>query len=412
MEYTREQIRNATQAIESWSLGQTSRQFETSGRGVATISTGRGDHGGVSYGAYQLSTNQGTIQEYLRFAKDYQDDFRGLTPATAAFNQKWLELARSDPNFAQSQHDFIKQKHFEPQMEALASRGFDLSDRGRAVQDMVWSTAVQTRNLTPTIIIKGIEEKFGKNVALSDLTDKQIIEAAQEYKINHNSELFGRSRALWNGLLSRATNEKSDLLKLATNEEIYQEVNKKVSSKDSFGQSAQQFLDKRGRVEGDLQVYRGDTYTFEKQANTLTVHRHGNEILKQVGDQIVVDKVTPLDVKALSTVNQYLDKVEQQTKEFAKASLTILERQGHTENGSQVLKGNLYSFEKLGDTLTVHKYDQEIFKQVGDKIAHNQVTQQDAVTLHNVAQSLVQKEQNLSQRMNQHQEPVRAGIER
>ncbi len=34
-----------------WELGSTSITFETSGRGVKTISSGSGDLGGVSYGA-------------------------------------------------------------------------------------------------------------------------------------------------------------------------------------------------------------------------------------------------------------------------------------------------------------------------------------------------------------------------
>ncbi len=127
----KERMQKAKTTVEAWELGQTSKRFETSGRGVSTISTGKGDHGGVSYGAYQLSTNERTIHEYLRFAKEYQDDFKGLTPATPAFNQKWLELANGDSHFAKSQHDFIAQRHFEPQMKALREQGFDLSDRTR-----------------------------------------------------------------------------------------------------------------------------------------------------------------------------------------------------------------------------------------------------------------------------------------
>ena len=69
----KERMQKAKTTVEAWELGQTSKHFETSGRGVSTISTGKDDHGGVSYGAYQLSTNERTIHEYLRFAKEYQD---------------------------------------------------------------------------------------------------------------------------------------------------------------------------------------------------------------------------------------------------------------------------------------------------------------------------------------------------
>ena len=221
----KERMQKAKTTVEAWELGQTSKHFETSGRGVSTISTGKGDHGGVSYGAYQLSTNERTIHEYLRFAKEYQDDFKGLTPATPAFNQKWLELANGDSHFAKSQHDFIAQRHFEPQMKALREQGFDLSDRGKAVHDMLWSTAVQTRNMTPSIVINGIREEFGQSVKVSQLNDRQIIEAVQDYKLAHTEQLFRSSPNLWNGLRNRASNEKRELLELLDYENFYQQLN-------------------------------------------------------------------------------------------------------------------------------------------------------------------------------------------
>ena len=221
----KERMQKAKTTVEAWELGQTSKHFETSGRGVSTISTGKGDHGGVSYGAYQLSTNERTIHEYLRFAKEYQDDFKGLTPATPAFNQKWLELANGDSHFAKSQHDFIAQRHFEPQMKALREQGFDLSDRGKAVHDMLWSTAVQTRNMTPSIVINGIREEFGQSVKISQLNDRQIIEAVQDYKLAHTEQLFRSSPNLWNGLRNRALNEKRELLELLDYENFYQQLN-------------------------------------------------------------------------------------------------------------------------------------------------------------------------------------------
>jgi lysozyme family protein len=180
----------------------------------------------------------------------------------------------------------------------------------------------------------------------------------------------------------------------------------------NFTRAAQLILDKRGHLEGDTQVYRGYTYTFQKQADTLTAHKHGQEILKQVGSQVVVDRVTPSDVKILNTFTQNLEKLEQQTKDFAKASQTILEKRGHSENGTQTFKGNIYSFEKTGDTLTVQKQDREIFKQVGNQIVHSQVTAQDVGVLSSVAEALEDKETKVSQKMSQSQAPVGAGLER
>lgn len=212
-------LADATRRIDGWHLGQTSSRYESSGLGAGVISTGRGDKGGVSYGAYQLSSSEGTLQEYLRQSR-YGGQFEGLTPATPAFDARWRALAGSDPGFAQDQHDFIGRSHYSVQVQRLAADGLDLSGRGRAVQDCLWSTSVQFRGLTPMIVGQGLVEKYGKAYRLADLTDRQIVEAVQDYKIAHNATLFRSSPALWPGLLRRAESEKSDLVQLADAESI------------------------------------------------------------------------------------------------------------------------------------------------------------------------------------------------
>src|SRR5687767_1697691 len=107
-------VEKARRAIDGWHLGQTSSRYESSGKGAGVISTGKGDHGGVSYGAYQLSTKMGTLQEYLDQSR-YGAQFSGLTPATPEFNAKWRELAKTDPGFAKDQHDFIGKSHYNEQ---------------------------------------------------------------------------------------------------------------------------------------------------------------------------------------------------------------------------------------------------------------------------------------------------------
>ena len=47
------------------------------------------------------------------------------------------------------------------------------------------------------------------------MSDVDIVSAVQDYKRDHNSTLFARSRALWPGLLARAASEKQDLIELA-----------------------------------------------------------------------------------------------------------------------------------------------------------------------------------------------------
>ncbi|WP_338000529.1 peptidoglycan-binding domain-containing protein [Xanthomonas sp. NCPPB 1638] len=192
----------------------TSARYESGGRGVGTISTGKGDHGGVSYGVYQLSSKSGTLREYLDQSR-YGQEFSGLTPATATFDEKWKQFAHADPSFAKDQHNFIKVSHYDEQLSSLKAGGIDLTDRGPAVQDAIWSTSVQYRALTPAIFRKGLAEKFGDDCKLSDLSDKQIVEAVQDYKYSHTERLFKSSPTQWDSLRDRARSEKNDLVELA-----------------------------------------------------------------------------------------------------------------------------------------------------------------------------------------------------
>ncbi len=210
------QLETSQNSLNAWHLGKTSSRYESNGD-PATVSSGKGDRGGVSYGAYQLSSKAGTLSEYLGQSK-YAPHFANLVPATQEFNEKWRNLARTDPDFASDQHEFIGSTHYAVQVDRLKEIGIDLSDRGRAVHDALWSTSVQFRNRTPQIFHQGIVDKFGAEFELSRLTDKDIIESVQDYKINSNSSLFKSSPTLWPGLLRRATEEKSALFDLAEHE--------------------------------------------------------------------------------------------------------------------------------------------------------------------------------------------------
>ncbi len=79
-------VTQAKQAMDRWHRGQTSAHFETGGRGPGHVSTGRGDHGGVSYGSYQYATNVGGVDEYIA-ASRYGNRFHGLQAGTPGFHR-------------------------------------------------------------------------------------------------------------------------------------------------------------------------------------------------------------------------------------------------------------------------------------------------------------------------------------
>lgn len=218
-------VQRANERIEAWRLGTTSMQYETGGRGAGTVSTGVGDPGGVSYGTYQLSSRQpdgrpGTIYEYLGQSR-YADRFEGLAPASPEFGRAWRELATSEPDFADDQHEFIRRTHYDIQVERLKERGIDLSTRGPAVQDALWSTSVQYRGRTPDIVEQGLERAHGDRVDLSALTDAQIVTAIQTQKLDRNDAYFRSSpESTRNNIEKRIVRELDDLLVLARAEDI------------------------------------------------------------------------------------------------------------------------------------------------------------------------------------------------
>ncbi|MET4675879.1 MULTISPECIES: peptidoglycan-binding domain-containing protein [unclassified Luteibacter] len=214
-----DELEQAKRAAEQWHLGQTSAGYESGAAGPAAISSGKDDHGGVSYGSYQLSTKTGTLKEYLD-QSSYGAQFKDLTPTTPAFDAKWRELANTDPGFAQDQHVFVGRSHYDTQAAALRDRGLDLSDRGMAVQDALWSTSVQCRELTPNIFSKGLKEKFGEHYELAKLSDKDIVDAVQDYKTAHVQTLFSKSPKLHESLKDRFSDEKASLERLADSDAV------------------------------------------------------------------------------------------------------------------------------------------------------------------------------------------------
>lgn len=219
-----------------WELGDTSKKYESRG-GVGTISTGRGDKGGKSYGQYQFAINMGVPQDFVRSTEYGRKHFAGLSVGSAEFDKKWKALAQSDTvNFKKAQHDYTKSRYFDKQISFLKSKGVDLSGRGAGVLDMVWSTAVQYgghTNLIKSALV-------GKNV--NHMSDADIINAVQGYKSANVPKLFKSSPTLWGGLRKRAESERHDLLKLSNKSVTYTEPlnNVKVSQALQQSQTLQQ----------------------------------------------------------------------------------------------------------------------------------------------------------------------------
>ncbi|MGY5819548.1 VgrG-related protein [Vibrio chemaguriensis] len=196
-------------------LGKTSEIYESGGRGPGVISSGRGDHGGKSYGVYQLSSNLKVVHRFVKNSK-YRDHFGELTVGSDAFDETWKRIANSDAvGFRNAQHKFIKETHFDPLYNKLISEGIIKDTNEAAILDMIWSTSVQFGARTSLI-----SRAVGKS---TELSSREIIEIVQNYKHDKTHLLFKSSPTWWGGLRQRALSEKIKLLALLDQNAIIEE---------------------------------------------------------------------------------------------------------------------------------------------------------------------------------------------
>lgn len=135
-------------------LGSLSAKYETGGRGPGTVSTGAGDRGGVSYGSYQMATKMGVPARFVSQAGfPWLQDFQSLVPGTAQFTACWKRIASEQTAaFQEAQHAYIKRTHYDLLVsKILGEDNVDVNTRSRALQDVVWSTAVQHGPATPIV---------------------------------------------------------------------------------------------------------------------------------------------------------------------------------------------------------------------------------------------------------------------
>ena len=197
-------------------LGSLSRKHESNGN-PGLGSSGRGDHGGRSYGAYQFSSRTGSAKDFTnwlgRTNPGLARDLAGKTPGTPAFDSAWKQTAARDSSgFLGAQHDFIQQKFYDPAAAKVkGSTGLDVSQRSGALRDVMWSTAVQHGQGGANTVFKNA--LAGRDP--SKLTDSQIIDSvyAERGRRSPNGSLahFGKSAPYFQrGVANRFQNERKD----------------------------------------------------------------------------------------------------------------------------------------------------------------------------------------------------------
>lgn len=195
-------------------LGNVSERYESNGNPGAI---GFDSTGGYSYGSYQIATKTGTFSGYMNFLQQYNPTYYnelqsagGTSAATSGappFQNKWRELA-TEPDFAQSQHDFIQVSHYDPQVEKIKnSTGLDPCDGTHCpgLQDAIWSTAVQ--HGPNTGIVEGAIADAGPGAS-----DQDIINAIYDERSKVSIYFSSSTPRVQQSVLNRFTRERADAL--------------------------------------------------------------------------------------------------------------------------------------------------------------------------------------------------------
>jgi hypothetical protein len=204
-------------------LGELSAKYETGGRGPGTVSTGAGDPGGVSYGSYQMASKMGVPTRFVTQAGfPWLSDFQGLQAGTAPFTACWKRIAAAETDaFQRAQHAFIKKSHYDLlAAKVLKETGLDVNTRSRALQDVIWSTAVQHGGATPIV------NRALANVSCANTDpkyDEQVICAIYaergRKKADGNLAYFSKSSpSVQKGVANRFKNELQDALAMLAKE--------------------------------------------------------------------------------------------------------------------------------------------------------------------------------------------------
>lgn len=135
-------------------LGVLSERYESNGD-PGLVSSGNGDYGGKSYGAWQFSSTMGSLDEFVSWLRNENNEFyKKLTDARALddntncgpnFDKAWKEIAQNHNNtFYNLQHKYVKENFYDKLVNKLLKSG-DFSNvvSTFAGRNVLWSTAVQ-----------------------------------------------------------------------------------------------------------------------------------------------------------------------------------------------------------------------------------------------------------------------------
>ena len=204
-------------------LGSLSAGYESNGT-PGTISSGEGDMGGKSFGAWQLAINVGSLQEFVEWAAQQPEPYGNYGVVLSEhelgsedFDAEWKLLAEVDTEgFLSLQREFIKQRYYDPALNLLKNIGLDVSARSFALQQVLWSRAVQYGAGNMIELFVKAAELAGQDVGnlhFDYISDYDLIYNVYEVNLTDPSWTSG-SPSLRPGLFARFESEREDALKM------------------------------------------------------------------------------------------------------------------------------------------------------------------------------------------------------
>lgn len=193
-------------------LGCIAGKYETPDSDPSYISSGSGDHGGVSYGIPQFPTNGGMANRFVSWLKGQNEElgslFDGTSAGTESFNSAWKQAANMNAElFGALQITYSHQIDVVPLVEkTLEELEIDLN-RSRALQELAISIGQQYGPGTSVIKNSGVT---------ADMSDEEIVKRIYQYKRDSVDKYFSSSSSsVRNSLRNhRFVDEEQDVLNM------------------------------------------------------------------------------------------------------------------------------------------------------------------------------------------------------
>ena len=138
-------------------LGTLSQRYEAGSPG--TISSGSGDAGGKSYGAYQFASVWDVPKDFFQWCQDSKNTYyrsigsrlsdayeQDKNAYGSHFDKTWQALAKENRDgFLQAQRNYVRLSYYDPIVRKVEAqiRGFHMDNYSIALRNVFWSRSVQ-----------------------------------------------------------------------------------------------------------------------------------------------------------------------------------------------------------------------------------------------------------------------------